>query len=125
MDSCSQSTMISITVLRAAGIHRRVGDRVDVILGSMHDSQVRVTVAANVVERLDMRVPSAAVPQDHQERLKSFKLADDTFGVPGPVEMVLGAKVYPKIMLAGVLKLVGCPLAQDSKFGFLLSGPFI
>ena len=49
-------------------------------------------------------------------------LADPDFGKARRVELVFGGDVYQRIILGGVLRSPGLPIAQRSIFGYVVSG---
>ncbi|CAB0040755.1 unnamed protein product [Trichogramma brassicae] len=56
--------------------------------------------------------------------LKGLALADPLYHTPAPVDCLIGAELYPEIIKAGLrLGPIGSPMAYDSIFGWIVTGP--
>ncbi|XP_028159005.1 uncharacterized protein LOC114351861 [Ostrinia furnacalis] len=55
--------------------------------------------------------------------MPEMKLADPKFNVPNKIDLLLGAEVYCQILSEGLVKgPIGCPIAQNTRLGWILSG---
>ncbi|XP_075157883.1 uncharacterized protein LOC142231149 [Haematobia irritans] len=87
-------------------------------------SDFRLHTSALVVSNLKNLMPYAQTHISDWSELKQLDLADPNFFKPGPIDMLLGSDVLPSIIKAGLEKNVaGSLLAQNSEFGWLISGP--
>ncbi|XP_075167803.1 uncharacterized protein LOC142239957 [Haematobia irritans] len=87
-------------------------------------SQFRLNTSAIVVSNLKHLMPSSPTRITSWCDLNRLELADPNFFKPGPIDMLLGSDVLPSIILSGVERdVAGCLLAQNTEFGWLISGP--
>ncbi|XP_061396698.1 uncharacterized protein LOC133332313, partial [Musca vetustissima] len=93
-------------------------------IGSPVDSCVVLETIAFVLPSISGNIPSFAVSSDLKSQIPDLQLADFNLFDPRPVDLLLGADLYPKILLAGCRSLLsGSLLAQNSIFGWLVTGP--
>ncbi|GFX47443.1 DUF1758 domain-containing protein [Trichonephila clavipes] len=96
--------------------------RVELQLSS-HFSQDIFAVNALVVEELTCNLPNFIVSKFDWPHINGLQLADPSFYISRPVDMILGADVFFDLILYG--KISGTknqPSALNSKLGWLLSG---
>ncbi|XP_059217443.1 uncharacterized protein LOC131994669 [Stomoxys calcitrans] len=87
-------------------------------------SDFRLRTSAIVVSGLNHLMPGVPTPVLDWSRLNRLELADPTFFKPGSIDMLLGSDVLPSIIKSGVQKNIsGNLLAQNTEFGWLVSGP--
>ncbi|XP_063236126.1 uncharacterized protein LOC134538623 [Bacillus rossius redtenbacheri] len=55
-----------------------------------------------------------------RKAVSSLKLADPSFDTPGPIDLLIGADVFPLLVTGGSME--GPPVALDSVFGWILMG---
>ncbi|XP_076660817.1 uncharacterized protein LOC143364246 [Halictus rubicundus] len=82
------------------------------------------TVEALVLPRLTAYKPSGATHTPRWPHINGLPLADPRATSATPIELLLGADVYPQILLEGIRR--GgqhAPVAQETIFGWILSGP--
>ncbi|CAB0040511.1 unnamed protein product [Trichogramma brassicae] len=76
-----------------------------------------------VMTDLTQYLPQNKLSLEVWPHVRSLRLADPRFGQPAKVDCVLGADVYSTIILNGLVKgPVGTPVAQDTVFGWILTG---
>ncbi|XP_039315422.1 uncharacterized protein LOC105198944 [Solenopsis invicta] len=69
-------------------------------------------------------IPSLVVENQGWTHLKGLQLADPNYLSPGPVDILVGADTYGKIIDKGLIKGPSdTPIAQLTKFGWIISGP--
>ncbi|XP_018376534.1 PREDICTED: uncharacterized protein LOC108769825 [Trachymyrmex cornetzi] len=91
---------------------------------SRFDSTTEITMSAHILARLTSSLPSAQVPVQNWPHLKGLTLADHCFMNPGPVDIIIGADFYSQIIEDGLIKGdATSPIAQRTKFGWILSSP--
>ncbi|XP_049886827.1 uncharacterized protein LOC126381382 [Pectinophora gossypiella] len=75
------------------------------------------------MKKLINNLPNANLKSTNWNYLQNLKLADPNFNVPGPIDILLGADIYSKIIDDGVLRRDhNSPVAQQTKLGWILSG---
>ncbi|XP_061389843.1 uncharacterized protein LOC133325030 [Musca vetustissima] len=93
-------------------------------IGSRCDPSVVLETRAVVLPSISGNLPSFNVSSDFRAQMPNIRLADDDLFNSRPVELLLGADLYPKIMLEGCQSILsGTLLAQNSIFGWLVTGP--
>lgn len=126
VDSCSPVSKISrVAVSRLRCPTTRVGsDRMcTLMLKSVYDRASTLHAAFQEVSHLAYVTPARDLPSSLPMQLANIRLADPSFHQRAGVDLVLGGNVYAKILRPTVLQLPGLPLAQDTIFGWMLSGP--
>jgi hypothetical protein len=95
---------------------------VQVKLSSLLTNTPPVAVDALIIDQVTSKVPRRQVKSLDWPQLESLRLADEYFHTPGPVDMLLGADVYPKLILSGmgVLKKPDKELLASSEIYFWL-----
>jgi len=69
--------------------------------------------------------PEFTVDARHTTPFENMVLADHEFYRPRAVSMILGADVYSQIIRPGLFAPVhGMPIAQNTMFGWVISGTF-
>ncbi|XP_044010186.1 uncharacterized protein LOC122853833 [Aphidius gifuensis] len=105
-----------------------VGSTIQVSKGSARlsiqssDKTVTMEVDVSILPKITSYTPVIGEHQDWPE-IKKLKLADPGFNEAGTIELLLGANIYGKILKSGVIQgPVGVPTAQNTVFGWILSG---
>ena len=91
---------------------------------SVDSEDVISEVNALVMKSLTSYAPSLSIKNPDWSHIRGLKLADPGFSNNRRIDLVLGADLYPSILLEGCL--IGpknAPMAQNTKFGWILSGP--
>ncbi|XP_075150893.1 uncharacterized protein LOC142225003 [Haematobia irritans] len=92
-------------------------------IGSPIDGSVLVEATALVLPRISGNLPSFQVSRNYMSRLPNLRLADPNLFDSRPVDLLLGADVYPRIILQGVRSgILGSLIAQQTVFGWLITG---
>lgn len=63
-----------------------------------------------VVDTITERLPMALVNTSKMRHLSGLPLADDTWYIPGEIEIILGAQLFPHLLLGGRVS----PVSEDS-----------
>ncbi|XP_023247491.1 uncharacterized protein LOC111643607 [Copidosoma floridanum] len=93
------------------------------ILQSSSDQNFAMGFFTLVLNELTGCLPKEKVIQGHWPHINGLTLADPQFAVPARVDCILGADVYSTLILDGIKRgPIGSPLAQQSVFGWLLTG---
>ena len=77
-----------------------------------------------VLRKITAPIPACPVAFDHKwKHLKGLNLADPKFGVPGPINVLLGADVFGRIIRHGRRRgSHSSPAALETHFGWVLAG---
>ncbi|XP_023245710.1 uncharacterized protein LOC111643002 [Copidosoma floridanum] len=93
------------------------------ILQSSTDKSFAMGFSALVLNELTRCLPKDRVVSGNWPHLRGLILADPQFSEPAKVDCILGADIYPILMLEGMRRgPMGTPCAQQSVFGWLLTG---
>lgn len=97
----------------------------ELILGSTVDASFSLDFTAMILGRLTSLIPSQeTLVSKNLQHLIGLQLADPNYARPASVDCILGAEIYPGILLRGVRKgNTSEPIAQETRFGWILSGP--
>ncbi|XP_068991458.1 uncharacterized protein [Neodiprion pinetum] len=80
-------------------------------------------VEALVLPRLTSYLPSFRLLVEDWPHLRGLNLADPSFAHPSQIDVILGADIYSNIIGQGVRREApGTPIAQETQFGWVLSG---
>lgn len=139
IDQGSQLSLINEKAAQVLGLKRSqfsgqifgVGEKennakgfMDIILQSNH-SDFSLSTSVVIMNNLIKKLPnnSFTIPASWNH-IKGLQLADPKFNVSRPVDLLLGADVYSRIMLGGILRgnKDDQPLAQQTQLGWLLCG---
>ncbi|KAF0754056.1 Uncharacterized protein FWK35_00018224 [Aphis craccivora] len=140
LDSGSQTSIIRESCLDRLGLRRSKwtasltglsGQSVPKVLGkakleirSCYEPVPVITVRAWVLPTITADLPSQQLNVGVREGCSRLKLADPSFDTPAPVELLLGADVFPQVWFGEQCSLGrGLPTAYSSVFGWVLIGP--
>lgn len=92
-------------------------------LKSLH-SNFELTLAALVIQSITTAIPTVHIDMTKWQHLANLELADPQFGIPGNIDVLIGADVWGQVV-EGDIKLGGLhePHAQRSRFGWVVFGP--
>ncbi|XP_036339791.1 uncharacterized protein LOC118749130 [Rhagoletis pomonella] len=82
-------------------------------------------VEALILQKLTSTLPSHPINlcKQTREQIKQLSLADPTFGIPGPVDMIIGSDQLWKILTGEKIQLINETLnAVNSVFGWVITG---
>lgn len=126
IDTGSAISRISKTIVSKLGIETSRTDSMlmcQVVIRANSDSHTRINTCFRVDSRIHMKTPIKSLPDTFKAKFFNLVLADPTFFESSPIAIVLGADIYPKIILGGVMpNHEGITIAQNSVFGWLISG---
>ena len=95
-------------------------------LSPLQNKQLQVQLKAAVVTTVTNDLPAQEIsPVDELPHLAGLGLADPSFHTPGRIDILLGADVYPQVMVKQpmVTGSVSDPAAQETIFGWAIIGP--
>ncbi|XP_075163097.1 uncharacterized protein LOC142235722 [Haematobia irritans] len=140
VDSGSQGTFISEKLFnsmrlpfkrvcaRVTGLNNTISASIQkqctFVLGSTTDDEIEIPTSALVVPYLSGSLPSSTIEADFNSSLPNIPLADPNFFQSSKIDILLGGDIFPSIMLTGVRnKVCGSLMAQETVFGWILTGP--
>lgn len=84
-----------------------------------------VHTEAVIMKSLTSTLPPCKLPSLNLKVFKNLSLADSSFDTPEKIDLILGADIYPEIILEGILKLENGIIAQNTIFGWIITGPTV
>ncbi|XP_072152025.1 uncharacterized protein [Bemisia tabaci] len=139
LDSAAQGTFLTYECAKRVGLKLISGpDEVSGISGSVvqtygygHATVFGLgqrTISKNhrmvVVDRITNPTPSTAIAQAVRQRVQGWTLADPSFDAVGPVDILIGADLFPYIVQGAPVPLgPGLPVAIETTLGYVLMGP--
>uniref|UniRef100_A0A8D8SQJ6 Integrase catalytic domain-containing protein n=2 Tax=Cacopsylla melanoneura TaxID=428564 RepID=A0A8D8SQJ6_9HEMI len=86
-------------------------------------SSVEVATEAVILSKISSDLPSVSLPAGVREQYSSICLADSDFHKSGKIDFLLGADLYPHILVTkGPTIIQGEPVAINTIFGWVLMG---
>ncbi|XP_049304008.1 uncharacterized protein LOC125776323 isoform X1 [Bactrocera dorsalis] len=81
-----------------------------------------IQAEAIVLPQLTNMLPSYHINSNHWQKVSHLKLADPNCNTPAQIDLLLGSDLIPQIILEGIEKITKTLLAQNTIFGWVLSG---
>ena len=98
---------------------------IECVIKSRFESQPVFTTTATVMTNITSNMPLNPLPDSVRRPLKGLKLADPEWSKPGPIDLLIGADLYPYIYTGRKIILAeDWPVALDSIYGWVLIGKF-
>lgn len=93
-------------------------------ISSLYSPTMKYTLTAIIVPRVTCDLPLQPVHGSSQwSHLSDLALADPDFGMPGRIDLLLGADIYADVLLHGRrCGPYGTPTAFETRFGWVLTG---
>lgn len=92
------------------------------LLVTTKDKKYSYNITALVVDNITDRMPSEYVDTSVVQHLVDLPLADPYWHIPGEVELILGAQLFPHLLLGGRVVAPPAPSAIETVFGYILTG---
>lgn len=141
VDSCSHDSFITTACARRLGLHIRrcnitvaglghnkvnnIKGVTSCIVTSQYSDKIQFKIKFIVLSKITSNLPSTPLPINIYNTFKHLNLADKTFHLPGPIEILLGVEVFDQIYDGGrYTPGPGLPVALNSVFGWVISGQF-
>lgn len=139
IDSGSQNNLITVDCCKLLNLHiisltnsyvkgvglssRPIHGYVDVEIQSRVDPKLKYRIQALVVDCITDKLPSQFIENCDMRYLDNLPLADLTWNIPGNVDLVLGAQLFPYIYLGEKVDSGSkAPTAISTAFGYVLLG---
>lgn len=142
LDSGSQSNFITSDCCRRLGLNinnrpscstvKGIGGSSKMIQGSVNikfysrfNRNINYCLESLVVDKITERLPTATVDASLLYNFKNLPLADDTYFSSGPIQVLIGASIFPHLLLSN--KVQGqpphaSPLALETVLGYVIVG---
>lgn len=112
-----------VTVKGIGGTSQSVRGSVDLTFSSRLCAQPKYTIDALVLDEITGQLPLCSIDVAALNHIDSKLLADDTWGVPGDIDILLGVKLFAKLLQPGqIAPTAGCPDALETVLGYILMG---
>lgn len=112
-----------VTVKGIGGTSQPVRGSVDFTFSSRLCAQPKYTIDALVLDQITGQLPLCPIDVADLSHIDSKLLADDTWGVPGNIDILLGVKLFAKLLQPSeVTSIAGCPDALETVLGYILMG---
>ncbi|XP_059219975.1 uncharacterized protein LOC131998181 [Stomoxys calcitrans] len=126
IDTCSSFSKISSKLVNELDLSiARLGDEsiCSVTLQSRQPSQPTIQATMKVNNKISMNTPTKSIDSIIATRFSNLNLADPQFFKSRSIAMVLGADLYSKLILNGLIPSNnGLPVAMNTIFGWVLAG---
>lgn len=110
------------TVKGIGGVSQTVKGSASFSFSSRYDSSIKYDITALVLDRITDNLPSSSVKISALPHVNNLPLADDSFAVPGRIDVIIGAGLFPHLILPHVVQHVGLPPAIDTVLGYVIMG---
>lgn len=92
-------------------------------ISNLSGNQVARNHPVVILDKITSNLPHTHVPDEIKEKFKNLVLADPTFNLPSPVDLLIGADLFVKIITGErVVFKDNFPSALNSVFGYLIIG---
>ncbi|XP_063218586.1 uncharacterized protein LOC134528849 [Bacillus rossius redtenbacheri] len=89
-----------------------------IVMAPVGSTSPQFAVDVFVISRITSSLPSAKLSARVRGAVAHLKLADPAFDTPGPVDLLIGAELVPRLLTGA--KIDGSPVALDSVLGWIL-----
>ncbi|XP_070522380.1 uncharacterized protein [Cardiocondyla obscurior] len=115
----------SIPLLGIGGLYSgRTRGVVSIYLQSIYDSSSCCNIQTYILPRLTTKLPPCHANKDSWSHIAHLPLADPDFACPGMINIIIGADHFGSIIKEGLIHGdISEPIAQNTIFGWVLSGP--
>lgn len=115
---------IDVSVIGINQVVSPIKYRCDVNIQSLQN-WFKKTISCLVVPRITDCIPSSNLNFSHLNIPRHLKLADPNFGVPGPIDLLIGVDTFYQLLCDGQINLgENQPTVQKTHLGWILAGSF-
>ncbi|KOB67197.1 putative bel12 ag transposon polyprotein [Operophtera brumata] len=120
--NCNQNT--KMIVRGFGGSEKAIKGSTDFRIFSRFNKTIYYDVAGLVVDRITDDLPTVPVNAAAFTHIKTLQLADSTFATPASVDILLGASIFPHLLMPGKVhsNVHGIPPAIQTVLGYILMG---
>ncbi|XP_050063310.1 uncharacterized protein LOC126552646 [Aphis gossypii] len=112
----------AVTGLAGVEVPSVVG-QVKCVMTPRYADTPQIPISAWVLNNITSSMPTRPMPSDVKDRYSNLAMADPSFDQPGPIDLLIGADLYPLVMESGKV-VVGedLPAAFSTIFGWIIVG---
>ncbi|XP_065356061.1 uncharacterized protein LOC135950445 [Calliphora vicina] len=104
-------------------VSARSNEMCAVTLRSNTQKRFSLEIQAIVIKTVTKTLPTQNINPNIINNIKNVQLADPSFYESRPIDLIIGSDFYPQIIKSGVKNnVLNTLLAQDTKFGWILTG---
>lgn len=126
LDPCSQTSKVCESLVKRLRLQTLPVANLEMCelhVSSSNDARVRFAFPARVIAEVGLKTPARHLNQTTRDKFINLTLADPNFHTSSAVALILGGDIYHKIIRGEIISFPGYPTAQNSIFGWVLSGP--
>lgn len=107
---------ISATPVKTLGV-------TDIIVSSLNEEFTSAPMQTLILEKITSNLPDTQISEEVKQKMKAFVLADPTFDLPSPIDILIGADLFPQLMTGDNFSLgQNLPTAVGTVLGYVLMG---
>lgn len=139
LDSASQSNFISRECCNRLGINphqkpscsivKGIGGSTKSTQGSVHvkfysrlNKKVEFCMESLVVDKVTERLPTVNVDVTLLKKFENLSLADETYHIPGDIDVLIGASIFPHLLLSEKIQCDAKLYALETLLGYVIIG---
>ena len=97
--------------------------KVDLVIRSNFDTSYTFAISCAVLPNITYNLPQVKINMNKLNIPKNIILADPEFGIPAPVDLLIGADGYYDILCPELIQLgKNLPVLQGTKLGYVIAG---
>ncbi|XP_050293840.1 uncharacterized protein LOC126734311 [Anthonomus grandis grandis] len=139
LDAGSQSNFITDSLVNKLGLERHkinfdvmgVGEALTTTVNSRINLNISSIngpfsdfISCLVISKITQFLPTMSFNVSQWNLPADLELADDSFNIPGPVDILLGVDIFYRILLNEQINSPGLPVVQKTKLGWIFGGHF-
>ena len=120
--SCTKNSRVIVRGI--GGAEKSVKGSIDFRIYSRFNLNIFYDITSLVVDRITDNLPTVPVDVDSLAHIRALPLADSAFATPGPIDVLLGASVFPHLLLPGAVYSLdnNLPPALQTVLGYIIMG---
>lgn len=105
------------------GATQPVRGNVNVSFRSRFETGALYAIEALVLDEITSELPTCRIDVSSMDSFDDVPLADDTWGIPGQIDLLIGVKLFAEMLLPGkVINQPGLPDALETALGYIILG---
>lgn len=122
---CLKRFRLPVSVSAVGGVHAGTFHfAAEIHVSPVTSRSPMLTATALIMKKLTSYAPRRVAEISSLDHLRQLTWADENPASSDPIDVILGADVYSSLLLDGIRKgTPGQPIAQNSVFGWVISGP--
>ncbi|XP_047990775.1 uncharacterized protein LOC125229881 [Leguminivora glycinivorella] len=117
------SPVTSINGLGGTAITQPIRGTVNLTFRSRYDPNRQYTIEALVLDEITPDLPTCHIDQSTTDLFDNLHLADDSWAIPGEIDVLLGVKLFTKLLMSEKIEnKPGFPDALETTLGYIILG---